>query len=517
MLAFPDEDVLIGTRFTTPAGFEAFKALNDVVPRPDHKASGEERAWGRRLAKRFGVDTAAYDDRSFMAKGNGNLPEVLDHESLKPESDPGRRGRLLQGLRRQAGRLARGLRLGHGRRPRQARVATVPLDARSRPSAGVGWCEPSPPTPVDPAVVDGLVDLARRAPSAGNSQGVAFVVLEGAEQTARYWDVALPAAKRGVVRLAGPGRRAGADPRPRAPDDVGRALRRARQGRPRPRRRRGRLAGALLVGRRRHGGRSTSCSGRSTRASAPASSACSTTRRPSLAGLGVPDGWRAARHHRPRPPGARTTRASRRPGRPRRRGRRGPPPRRAGDRADSLSRCPAVAELTNRRVLLARRPEGLVREDDFAHDEAPVPEPADGEVLVRTEWIGIDATVRTWLSKAEGYIPPVEIGEVVRSSGIGRVIASRSDGCRRATLVATLTGMAGVRGGRRRPDAHRRRSPRAPTRRRPWRSSAPTGSPPTSASPRSARSRRARRSWCPRPPAPPGRSPSRSPRSSAAG
>ena len=54
VLAFPDEDVLIGTRFTTPAGFEAFKALNDVVPRPDHKASGEERAWGRRLAKRFG-------------------------------------------------------------------------------------------------------------------------------------------------------------------------------------------------------------------------------------------------------------------------------------------------------------------------------------------------------------------------------------------------------------------------------------------------------------------------------
>ena len=86
VLAFPDEDVLIGTRFTTPSGFEAFKALNDVVPRPDHKASGEERAWGRRLAKRFGVDTAAYDDRSFTATGNGNHPEVFDHDSLKPEA-----------------------------------------------------------------------------------------------------------------------------------------------------------------------------------------------------------------------------------------------------------------------------------------------------------------------------------------------------------------------------------------------------------------------------------------------
>jgi hypothetical protein len=89
VLAFPDEDVLYGTRFTEPAGFEAFKALNDVVPRPDHKASGEERAWGRRLAKRFGVDTASYDDRSFKATGTGSHPEVFDHESLKPEAiDP---------------------------------------------------------------------------------------------------------------------------------------------------------------------------------------------------------------------------------------------------------------------------------------------------------------------------------------------------------------------------------------------------------------------------------------------
>ena len=98
------------------------------------------------------------------------------------------------------------------------------------------------------------------------------------------------------------------------------------------------------------------------------------------------------------------------------------------------------ADLTNRRVLLAQRPEGLVREDDFAHDEAPVPEPGDGEVLVRTEWLGIDATVRTWLSKAEGYIPPVEIGEVVRSSGVGRVVASRSARFTEGDLVSTLTG-----------------------------------------------------------------------------
>src|SRR6476646_11095834 len=48
VLAFPDEDVLIGTRFLDAAGFEAFKALDDIVPRHDHKATGEERDWGRR-------------------------------------------------------------------------------------------------------------------------------------------------------------------------------------------------------------------------------------------------------------------------------------------------------------------------------------------------------------------------------------------------------------------------------------------------------------------------------------
>ena len=89
VLAFPDEDVLIGSRFNDAAGFEAFKALDDIVPRPDHKASGEERAWGRRLAKRFGIENGNYDERSFVAQGDGSFPLVLDHESLKPEkTDP---------------------------------------------------------------------------------------------------------------------------------------------------------------------------------------------------------------------------------------------------------------------------------------------------------------------------------------------------------------------------------------------------------------------------------------------
>jgi hypothetical protein len=89
VLAFPDEDVLVGTRFATPSGYESFKTLEDIVPRPEHRATGEERAWGRRLAKRFGIDNGSYDDKTFIARGDGTFPLVLDHESLKPEKlDP---------------------------------------------------------------------------------------------------------------------------------------------------------------------------------------------------------------------------------------------------------------------------------------------------------------------------------------------------------------------------------------------------------------------------------------------
>ncbi|MCU1452881.1 MAG: putative oxidoreductase [Acidimicrobiales bacterium] len=59
------------------------------------------------------------------------------------------------------------------------------------------------PRAVDPGVVDQLVDLARRAPSAGHSQGIDIVVLEGPTQTARYWDVTLPADRRPAFRWPG--------------------------------------------------------------------------------------------------------------------------------------------------------------------------------------------------------------------------------------------------------------------------------------------------------------------------
>ena len=87
VMAFPDEDVVIGAQMQTGHGFAALKSLNDIVPRVDHKASGEERAWGRRFAKRYGISPLRYADRSFTAQGKGSLPSMLDHVSVKSEPD----------------------------------------------------------------------------------------------------------------------------------------------------------------------------------------------------------------------------------------------------------------------------------------------------------------------------------------------------------------------------------------------------------------------------------------------
>ena len=82
LLAFPDEDVLLGTRLISPDGFRAFAGLDDVVPRPGHKPTGEERAWARRLAKRFGSE-GRLDDRTFVIAGDGSLAGGLDFTAAK--------------------------------------------------------------------------------------------------------------------------------------------------------------------------------------------------------------------------------------------------------------------------------------------------------------------------------------------------------------------------------------------------------------------------------------------------
>jgi NADPH-dependent curcumin reductase CurA len=99
-----------------------------------------------------------------------------------------------------------------------------------------------------------------------------------------------------------------------------------------------------------------------------------------------------------------------------------------------------VPDLPNRQILLRRRPTGLVQPDDTELITSPAPEPAEGEALVRTTYVGIDAAARTWLDGQPGYLPPVELGDVIRAAGIGEVVASRCDAYAVGDIVTTLTG-----------------------------------------------------------------------------
>jgi NADPH-dependent curcumin reductase CurA len=94
----------------------------------------------------------------------------------------------------------------------------------------------------------------------------------------------------------------------------------------------------------------------------------------------------------------------------------------------------------NRQILLRRRPTGLVGPDDTELVCVPAPELADGEALLRTTYVGMDAAARTWLDGQPGYLPPVELGEVIRAAGIGEVVESRCNAYAVGDVVTTLTG-----------------------------------------------------------------------------
>jgi NADPH-dependent curcumin reductase CurA len=80
----------------------------------------------------------------------------------------------------------------------------------------------------------------------------------------------------------------------------------------------------------------------------------------------------------------------------------------------------------NRQFRLAARPVGLPKRTDWNYVEASVRQPGDGEVLVRSLYLSLDPAMRGWMNEGRSYVPPVQIGEVMRAGGIGRVVASRA-------------------------------------------------------------------------------------------
>lgn len=94
----------------------------------------------------------------------------------------------------------------------------------------------------------------------------------------------------------------------------------------------------------------------------------------------------------------------------------------------------------NRRLILARRPSGLVDDETVRLEPEPAPEPGDGEALVKVRYLSIDPTIRTWMDDVPSYLPPIQIGEVVRSGGVGEVVESRTDAYQPGQLVFGMTG-----------------------------------------------------------------------------
>jgi NADPH-dependent curcumin reductase CurA len=81
-----------------------------------------------------------------------------------------------------------------------------------------------------------------------------------------------------------------------------------------------------------------------------------------------------------------------------------------------------MAEI-NRRWLLAARPKGMIKDSDFDLVSGPVPQPGEGEFLVRVTHLSFDPTQRGWLA-GDTYLPAVRIGAAVRAGAIGQVVRS---------------------------------------------------------------------------------------------
>ena len=80
----------------------------------------------------------------------------------------------------------------------------------------------------------------------------------------------------------------------------------------------------------------------------------------------------------------------------------------------------------NRRVVLASRPAGYPETQHFRIEEAPIPRPREGEVLVKIIWLSLDPYMRGRMREGPSYATPVAVGGVMTGGVVGRVVESRS-------------------------------------------------------------------------------------------
>ena len=99
---------------------------------------------------------------------------------------------------------------------------------------------------------------------------------------------------------------------------------------------------------------------------------------------------------------------------------------------------------TAQQVLLKQRPDGLTDDNTWELAHAEVPELSDGQFVVDVQYISVDPAMRGWLNDVRSYIPPVQIGEVMRAIGVGTVIQSRHPDFAAGTTVRGSFGVTDV-------------------------------------------------------------------------
>ena len=93
----------------------------------------------------------------------------------------------------------------------------------------------------------------------------------------------------------------------------------------------------------------------------------------------------------------------------------------------------------NRQILLVEKPVGKLGHEHFRMSNAAIPEPKDGEALVRVHYISLDAANRAWMHGAT-YRSAVEANSVMAGGGIAEVVASKADGLKAGDIVFGDTG-----------------------------------------------------------------------------
>ena len=95
---------------------------------------------------------------------------------------------------------------------------------------------------------------------------------------------------------------------------------------------------------------------------------------------------------------------------------------------------------TTREIRLASRPDGEPRPKNFELAEAPLPEPGQGEVLVRNSYLSVDPYMRGRMRDVKSYIPPFQVGEVLDGGAVGQVVASNAEDLQEGDWVESLQG-----------------------------------------------------------------------------